>query len=479
MGNTHSRRDFIKLLSKGSLSLFTLSALGGCETLLQAIRNRPVRRDISGLSPTDPIIQTFEGAVKAMKALDPSDPRNWTAQAQIHFDHCPHGNWYFLPWHRAYLYHFEQICRQLTGNDDFALPYWNWTNDKQVPSVFWNTGSPLFNSTRTATSSSTASDTFVGLPVVESIQNETNFLLYASGQSTTQRGSSSYGRLEQRPHNYIHGFVGGDMGSFMSPLDPIFWTHHNMIDCLWADWNMNRNNPNTNDPQWTQFDFAGNFVDGNGDPVTTNVLSTVLMPLLSYRFENCIGDPTDEAERDTEAMRKFLREGAKVELDFIDRVRLQRGIRVVVNQPVGINFNLDRPAFRRVLNQEQEEKMLLTVGDVDLPEGNDFFVRVFVDMPEASSRTPLDDPHYAGSFAFFVDPEVQMNHEEQPDYHVDITDTLYRLWREGLINDNNLNEIGIQLVAVPFPDREIRAQTFGLNFLEMGIVRPLTEDNEE
>lgn len=268
------------------------------------------------------------------------------------------------------------------------------------------------------------------------------------------------------------------MGSFMSPLDPIFWTHHNMIDCLWADWNMNRNNPNTNDTQWTQFDFSGIFVDGNGNPVTTKVLSTVLMPLLSYRFENCIGEPTNEADRDTEAMRKFLREGAKVELDFIDRTRVQQELRVVVNQPVGLDLNLDRDTFRRVLDQEQKEKMLLTVGDVDQPEGNDFFVRVFVDMPDANSRTSLQDPHYAGSFAFFVDPEVQMSHEGQPDYYVDITDTLYRLRREGMISDNDLNEVGIHLVAVPFPDRDIRARTFGLNFLEVGIVRPMIENEE-
>lgn len=192
MKKKQTRRDFIKLLSKGSISLFTLSALGGCETLLQAIRNRPVRRDISGLSPTDPIIQTYKDAVDQMKSMDssdPSNPRNWNNQAQIHFNHCPHGNWYFLPWHRAYLYHFEQICRELTGNENFALPYWNWTKDKQIPSVFWGGSSnPLFNASRTATSGSTASDSFIGLPVVESIQNETNFLLYASGQSTTLRG---------------------------------------------------------------------------------------------------------------------------------------------------------------------------------------------------------------------------------------------------------------------------------------------------
>ncbi|MDZ7692787.1 MAG: tyrosinase family protein [Balneolaceae bacterium] len=137
MKNTHSRRDFIKLASAGSLSLFTFAALGGCEQVLEEISNRPIRRDISGLSASDPIIQTYRDAINAMKALPSTDPRNWNQQASIHLNDCAHANWFFLPWHRAYLYHFEEICRELTGNEEFALPYWNWTKDPQIPAVFW------------------------------------------------------------------------------------------------------------------------------------------------------------------------------------------------------------------------------------------------------------------------------------------------------------------------------------------------------
>ncbi|MDZ7692786.1 MAG: hypothetical protein U5K69_16950 [Balneolaceae bacterium] len=66
----------------------------------------------------------------------------------------------------------------------------------------------MFNSTRTATASSTANSSFVGTSVVQGIQNETNFILYASGQATNHSQSVSYGALEQTPHNYVHGFVG-------------------------------------------------------------------------------------------------------------------------------------------------------------------------------------------------------------------------------------------------------------------------------
>ena len=87
-------------------------------------------------------------AVAAMKALPQSDPRNWIRFADIHRNFCPHGNWYFLPWHRAYISSFERICRELSGKRDFALPYWNWTADRQFPAAFAagdRNSNPLFH----------------------------------------------------------------------------------------------------------------------------------------------------------------------------------------------------------------------------------------------------------------------------------------------------------------------------------------------
>jgi len=106
--SSFSRRDFLRgagAFSVTSLALWT----GGCESCFKQIENRPTRRNISNLPPNDPIINTYKAAVAAMKGLPASDPRNWTNQANIHFNSCPHGNWFFLPWHRAYLLYFERI----------------------------------------------------------------------------------------------------------------------------------------------------------------------------------------------------------------------------------------------------------------------------------------------------------------------------------------------------------------------------------
>nr|WP_281384691.1 tyrosinase family protein [Nitrospirillum iridis] len=68
-----------------------------------------------------------------MIKLPPSDPRNWFRNAFIHMMDCPHGNWWFFIWHRGYLGYFEQTIRALSGDDTFAIPYWDWTELPRIP----------------------------------------------------------------------------------------------------------------------------------------------------------------------------------------------------------------------------------------------------------------------------------------------------------------------------------------------------------
>lgn len=79
------------------------------------------------------MLKSYARAVRAMLALPPEDPRNWYRHAIIHTMDCPHGNWWFLPWHRGYLGWFEQICRELSRDPQFAMPYWDWTAEPKIP----------------------------------------------------------------------------------------------------------------------------------------------------------------------------------------------------------------------------------------------------------------------------------------------------------------------------------------------------------
>ena len=88
MNTWTSRRDFIKTIGLGTAGLSLMALTGGCERLREIIENRPIRRNINTLTATDPVVISYRNAVSAMKALPASDPRSWTAQAQIHLDYC-------------------------------------------------------------------------------------------------------------------------------------------------------------------------------------------------------------------------------------------------------------------------------------------------------------------------------------------------------------------------------------------------------
>src|SRR5262249_41261837 len=96
-----------------------------------------VRRSVTGRDADPAMLAAYKRAVRAMLQLPPSDPRNWYRQAVVHVIDCPHHNWWFLPWHRGYLYHFEQICRKLSGVETFALPFWDWTATPRVPDAMF------------------------------------------------------------------------------------------------------------------------------------------------------------------------------------------------------------------------------------------------------------------------------------------------------------------------------------------------------
>jgi tyrosinase len=464
-----ARREFLK--KAGAFGVVSASVwLGGCEGCQQEIANRPTRRNIANLAANDPIVQAYKSAVSAMQALPSSDPRNWTNQAKIHFNHCPHGNWWFLPWHRAYLLYFERICRKLSGYNDFALPYWNWTTSPSIPAVFWGNGNPLFDSTRFIGPSDQADPSWVGAPVIQNILSTTNFYVFASYPATTQRQNTQYGELEATPHNNIHGWVNGDMGNFMSPLDPVFWCHHNILDCLWVDWNINLNNPNTNDPTWSNLSFT-EFCNENGQPVTVTPAITTLFPVFDYQFEPC--SPTQAMSQQLHqraALEAYLKQGAPVRLDYTQRLELNRNMTAEVGKPVAAATRIEMPIISNVLASQGKTAALLNLDGVQAPEKAEFYVRVFVNKPDAVAETPISDPHYAGSFGFFQDsremPGMAAGAEHPKfGYVVDLNPTLRRLNEGGLSG----SQLQVTLVPVPYTGRKAQGQRLNIGKLELGV----------
>jgi len=69
----------------------------------------PQRKTLQGLAWNDPIVETWRDVVALLKAKPAGDKTGWAGLATIHgsnpnaYQFCPHGNWYFLPWHRAFI----------------------------------------------------------------------------------------------------------------------------------------------------------------------------------------------------------------------------------------------------------------------------------------------------------------------------------------------------------------------------------------
>jgi hypothetical protein len=127
-----TRRQFLRATSAAVLAAGNTSFLSAAKASAPAKNRRMNLSDPANATN----VKYFEDGVAAMIALPPEDTRNWYRFAMIHLVDCPHGNWWFLPWHRGYIGWLEAIIRELTGAKDFALPYWDWTALPRLPESF-------------------------------------------------------------------------------------------------------------------------------------------------------------------------------------------------------------------------------------------------------------------------------------------------------------------------------------------------------
>jgi len=287
--NDESRRDFLEQigLGAGAISLFGAGFLSvarnasaqacappGTQGTPKAWRrdNRRIRQRKAASTLSSPEIQKLRDAYKAMRDLsasDPSDPRGFTHQANVHCWNCGgigsaiqvHGSWQFFAWHRAYLYFHERILGKLIGDMSFRLPYWDWNvpDHRKLPPAYATPGdasNPLWNPTRDMDANDQVPEEDVGADVMEAALTASDFADFGGS-------AGSMGIPEGAPHGSVHVDVGGDMGAFgTAARDPIFYAHHANIDKLWSDWNLGSSTHDN--PTSTAFlDLRFNFYDEN------------------------------------------------------------------------------------------------------------------------------------------------------------------------------------------------------------------------
>jgi tyrosinase len=96
------------------------------------------RWEISDPGMPPRILDSYKKGIREMLNRPATDPRNWYRNAFIHVFDCPHQNWWFLAWHRAYLGWLEATIREFSGDTQFALPYWDWTKTPRVPAAMFD-----------------------------------------------------------------------------------------------------------------------------------------------------------------------------------------------------------------------------------------------------------------------------------------------------------------------------------------------------
>jgi tyrosinase len=203
-----------------------------------------LRKNIESITPNE--LQAYRDAIRKMQAI--SDNRGFSYWAGIHGlpqHFCEHVPPLFLPWHRAYLYTFEQYVQDQASGA--TIPWWDWTSDLShsvgVPTAFsdvldaQNKPNPLLNS-------------YIDIPTaLPPIKRYTlRFPLSptllppkeALADVLSRCDYTDFSNALLNLHDYVHGWTGGPTGDMgvrqTASFDPIFFTHHSMVDRIWYLW---------------------------------------------------------------------------------------------------------------------------------------------------------------------------------------------------------------------------------------------------
>ncbi|KAH6599563.1 hypothetical protein BASA50_002905 [Batrachochytrium salamandrivorans] len=166
-----------------------------------------------------------------------------------------HSSPAFLPWHRAYLFAYEDALKRDCGYQG-SLPYWDWSVDSQAPenSVIWSSNAFGGDGSTSSPNRCVTTGSFAGFVstfgyqrcLARAFRNSLgNIASFFTPESifVLININTSYSafrtRLESGPHNNVHGGIGRTMADpRVSANDPIFMMHHSNVDRLWYMWQL-------------------------------------------------------------------------------------------------------------------------------------------------------------------------------------------------------------------------------------------------
>jgi len=190
-------------------------------------------------------------AYSAVYGID--DDRGFGHQAGIHGlplpIYCHHHDPLFLPWHRAYLYFFEQALQdQVPG---VTLPWWDYFAGAQpaVPDVYaqeeaGGAPNPLAHGPISGIPQGQWDRLGDGGPMpTETVRTPGELAPFPSRSDVLEALDAptfgDFANFVESVHDNVHVWVGGSMNEVpIAAFDPLFWAHHCMIDRLWYLWQL-------------------------------------------------------------------------------------------------------------------------------------------------------------------------------------------------------------------------------------------------
>jgi tyrosinase len=395
-------------------------------------QNTPhVRRNVWTLPAGDRTIEEYAKAVAIMKGRHPDDPTSWTYQAAMHGTHatpvkplwngCQHGTWFFVAWHRMFIYYFEAIVRAAVvhagGSADWALPFWDYGaggRQATIPLAFRDAhvnGSPnsLYVSQRAPgiNGGSALSPAVTSAAHALSRPRFRGVAQFGGGITRVQQFSSGTGQIEQTPHNDVHGTVGGHGGWMNDPdraaADPVFWLHHSNIDRLWSLWAGPAHKDPT-DPRWTGQKFS--FFDQHGNRVhKTPADVRDIVTQLGYTYQSVPAPapgpaPVPHAEEEAAMTRLGDVEAEEREPELVGASDQPLQL---VGAPASVAIEIDAKAAESVLGeigQAEPSHVYLSVENIDGEENPGTVYGIYVNLAEVASASVAEE-HHAGNVSFF------------------------------------------------------------------------------
>jgi tyrosinase len=343
----------------------------------------------------------------------------WRAAALQCWARCEHSTPYFTVWHRWYIYYFERVCRRMCGDASFMLPYWNYASDDgpslQLPAAFrnpprdssGNTPQPsrlVFSNRGSGPSAPDGSGPSIsmndgGYMLLSDISYAEAFQtrsMFPADSDVAYQSMGFMGRLENVPHDTVHGAVGGWMASpAAAASDPIFYLHHCQIDRLTASWETQSGTAynwgigGASPTQATWMAAESPFADETGSFADKQLAQAASIQPFGYRYDTLVSPQRIAlATRGMPAIPK-----APVQLATLRSGSFSIGTRSGTT-------TLTPAAGAGASTIRRGAPAILTLEDVKLVRRPPSPPRVFINLPSSTPPDPTG-PYYVGTLNLF------------------------------------------------------------------------------